>query len=368
MKEHTGLVLLVLVSCCIFYLALEGAYCLARGAKPGVSLSYTFYAERLAPRQRIEALADYLQSRREIEERHAALLENRIVLGNTPYDDLATAEARVTLDDPETGLRFKPNLTVRSSHLRSRIFKALDPVSYSYIVSPGSEPELPIRDFLERYRFREVSWSTDANGFRTTLPLVDSDRVIALIGSSPCVGLFLEDDETLASILQRRQRTLRFVNACVNTTWVEDHAAMTRELVSMFSDRLDGAVYTLNQKNYETVEAALGALDGISDLLDGVGAEYRVFVYFHYIYETMPDIMRKRRDLGELFSDKARILERARERGFFVVDLYDVVAEYREEQGSLFAGMALYVDHGHLSRRGNQVLADHIPPVPEGAP
>jgi hypothetical protein len=65
------------------------------------------------------------------------------------------------------------------------------------------------------------------------------------------------------------------------------------------------------------------------------------------------------------------VLARARERGFEVVDTVDLVEAYRRDAGSLVAGMALYVDHGHFSREGMRRLAEAIPAPPAppiGAP
>ncbi|MCZ6782484.1 MAG: hypothetical protein O7G30_04155 [Proteobacteria bacterium] len=363
MKENAKLALLALVSCGVLYLSLEGTRSVARGDEPGISLVHAFLAER-AEQPPIEALADTLQSRRELEARHQSFLDNRIMLGNTPYDDLVTTDARATYDDPEVGPRFKPNLTLRASHLRSRLFNAFDPVSYGYIVRPGSEPDPELLDFLARYSLREVTWTTDERGFRTTVPRVESGRMVALIGSSPCLGLFLTDEETLASVLQRRQPEVRFLNACFGLTVSKNHVSLTRELIATFPDPLAGVIYTLNDRNYQSLESGLRSIDEIADLLDEVGAAYRVLIYHHYIYESMPDVMRKRKNLAKLFDRKARIIERARQRGFTVVDHYDVVARYREHAGSVFAGMALYVDHDHLSRQGTEVLAAYIPEVP----
>ena len=125
MKENAKLAVLALVSCGVLYLSLEGTRSVARGDEPGISLLHAFLAERAEPPP-IEALADTLQSRRELEARHQSFLDNRIMLGNTPYDDLVTTDARATYDDPEVGPRFKPNLTLRASHLRSRLFNAFD--------------------------------------------------------------------------------------------------------------------------------------------------------------------------------------------------------------------------------------------------
>jgi hypothetical protein len=345
-----------------FYLVLEGAYALSRKSKPSQSLTYQFVSQRQAPSEAAGQLGRYLYSRRQLEDRFPLFRKHRLVLGNSPFHDLATEETRVTVDDPLLGRRFKPGLTVRSSPLRSRLFDPLYPISYSYIVRESEEPDGKFTEFLDRYAFREVTWTTDEDGFRTTLPRTRSGPMIALVGSSPCVGVFLEDEETLASLLQREYGDFRFLNACVSRTTAANHAAMVASLSEQFGDELVGGIYTINEKNYESVDSALEAVDRVADSLESVGAVYRVLVYHHYIYETMPDVFRKNRRLEASFSDKAEVLTRARERGFAIVDSYELVRAYREAKGSLGSGLALYVDHVHPSREGNELLAEAIPP------
>jgi hypothetical protein len=361
LREKAVFVMLVVASAGGFYLVLEGVYALARKGRPGVSLGFNFYQEHLTKNPFAGALDDYVVREKQLEEMWTLFEEARVVIGNSPYKKLATDEARVTVDDPDAGRRYKPNLTVRSAHMRSRIFKALDPISYSYIVRNDSALNPETQRFLDRYGLREVTWTTDLNGFRTTLPRIEAEDVVTMIGSSPCVGLFLEDDETLASVLQRRQRDVRFVNACVGMTQVTDHVIMARRLIEMRLGRLHGIIYTLNDKNFTSAETALGVLDEVADLLDRAGAGYRVLVYHHYIYETMPDVARKNPNPGKAFAEKEQIVELAESRGFSVVDTYDMVADYRKAKGSLLAGMALYVDHCHFSREGVRILAERVP-------
>jgi hypothetical protein len=364
LKENAAFVLLIVVSAVGFYLALEGVHALARRGKPTVSLGFRFYDERLARHPFAEALDDYVLWERQLEEMLPLFRKDRVVIGNSPYKDLASDEARVSFDAPDGSRRYKPNLTVRSGQMRSRVFKALDTINYSYIVRKGSELDPETRGFFDRYALREVTWSIDENGFRTTLPRVEAEHVVVLIGSSPCVGILLEDDETLASLLQRRQRDVRFVNACVGMTPVTGHVKMARRLFEMYTWRIRGVIYTLNDRNFETLEMGLGALGEIADLVERAEVDYRVLVYFHYIYETMPDVARRYRSPGKVLAEKGPILELAEARGFDIVDTYEMVANHRKATGSLFAGLALYLDHCHFSREGTRMLAELVPEVP----
>lgn len=363
MRERIVTGLVVIVGAVVAFLALEGVYALSEN-EPALSLTRKLLY-RLRERGAATAGLDrFIRSPDELEQRLELFSRNRVVLGNTPFDELATEEARVGARHEGGGRRFRPNLTVRSGYLRSRVFDALDPIVFNQIVREGEPPDPELEAFLARHGLRPVTWTTDADGFRTTLPAVSAQPVIVLIGSSPCVGPFVPDDETLASILQGRNRSVRFVNACVTWTKVAEHVAMLERLAARYGERLVGAIYTLNEKNFKKLDEALGAIDGMDRVLGGVGAEYRAFVYFHYIHETMPDLFRGDRRLGESFAQRGTLLARARERGFETVDTFELVDAYRGERTSSFAGLALYVDHGHFSGEGNRLLADALPPTP----
>jgi hypothetical protein len=42
------------------------------------------------------------------------------------------------------------------------------------------------------------------------------------------------------------------------------------------------------------------------------------------------------------------------------VDWTDIAEEIREQEGTIFSPWALYVDHAHLSARGNRLFAERI--------
>jgi hypothetical protein len=46
--------------------------------------------------------------------------------------------------------------------------------------------------------------------------------------------------------------------------------------------------------------------------------------------------------------------------GFPFVDWTDVTEEIRKREGTIFSPWALYVDHAHLSARGNRLFAERI--------
>ncbi|MGI9589852.1 MAG: hypothetical protein ACR2P8_00685, partial [Myxococcota bacterium] len=355
----------VLVGAVVAFFTLEGIYAVVEN-EAKLSLTRRFLYQLRERGAEAGGLDRFIRQESELEDRLELFKRNRVVLGNTPFDELATEEARTVERHPGGGTRFRPNLTVRSGYLRSRIYDALDPITFNQALREGEPPDPELEAFLARHALGVVTWTTDGDGFRTTLPAVAVEPVLAFVGSSPCFGAFLADDETLASVLQRRNPTVRFVNACITWTKVGEHAAMLEGLIAQYGDRLVGVVYTLNERNFKRLDRALAGIDRMAELLDEVGADYRALVYFHSIYETLPDLFRSHRRLGESFGNRLEILARARERCFTTVDTFELVDRYRQQRVSSFAGVELYVDHGHFSGEGNRLVADALPPTPRG--
>jgi hypothetical protein len=54
------------------------------------------------------------------------------------------------------------------------------------------------------------------------------------------------------------------------------------------------------------------------------------------------------------------------EAGFPFVDWTDITDEIREQEGTIFSPWTLYVDHAHLSARGNRLFAERIHAVLPG--
>lgn len=63
-------------------------------------------------------------------------------------------------------------------------------------------------------------------------------------------------------------------------------------------------------------------------------------------------------------NDKARTFELLKERSktpMAIVDWTKIVDDHRQQSGSVFSGLGLYVDHCHLSPEGLRILAAHTP-------
>jgi lysophospholipase L1-like esterase len=362
----------------VLYLSIEGLHALAGGRKPSpalfVQLRERLRERPLSPEQAGPALAQVLTDRAELEALFDDFRAARISLGNTPYLELATDEARFTVLGEDGILRNKPNVTLWSAQLRTRLFHSYDPVVLNRL---GGGDDLPprVRALVTRYGFRETLATTDANGDRTTLPRSDAHPVVLVIGDSLAFGTGLDDDETLASVLQRRFPSARVVNASVPSGATRDNLARLRERLEEFGDRVVALVYFFCENDIDRGVPGSSVLAPVNELTERHGVKARTLVYGQFLYRTAPEIVRATTERFEQVSDEellAKMVFRremedsARELGFHVVDTWEIVQRYREQELSLFAGMALYVDHTHWSPRGTRLIADAVA-APDGA-
>ena len=328
----------------------------------------------LSAEQAGPALAQVLTDRGELEALFDDFRAARISLGNTPYLELATDEARFTVLGRDGILRNKPNVTLWSTQLRTRLFDSYDPVVMNRL---GGGDDLPprVRALVERYGFRKTLATTDENGDRITLPHSDAHDIVLVIGDSLAFGTNLNDDETLASALQRRFPEARFVNASVPSGATRDNLARLRERLDLFGDRVVALVYFFCENDIDRGVSGASVLASISELCERHGVKSRTLVYGQYFYRTTPEIIRATTERFEQVSDEellAKMVFRremedsAREQGYSVVDTWEIAQRYREQEMSLFAPLALYVDHAHWSPRGIRLIADAVA-APDGA-
>jgi lysophospholipase L1-like esterase len=380
MRRATALEALVWGACgaLVLYLCAEGLHALAAGRKPRPSL-YAQARARLLEKplpasDAGEPLARILTDRAELEAHLDDFRAAGVYLGNTPYQELASGEARFTVLGEDGILRNKPNVALWSVQLRTRLFHSYDPVMLDRL---GGGEDLPprVRAFVDRYGFRETVATTDENGDRTTLPHSSAEGIVLVIGDSQAFGVGLEDEETLASLLQRRFPALRFVNASVPSGETRDNLARLRDRLERLAGRVKAVVYFFSESDIERGVEPDALISQVHELCERHGVASRTLVYGAYFYRTLPEIVRATTARFEQVSDEAlvaklvfrrRMLERARALGFHAVDTWEIVQRYRERERSLFAGLALYLDHGHWSPRGTRLIADAVA-APDGS-
>jgi len=349
------------------WLLVEGAWSVAHGRRPVPSLAARA-ADVIATLRgdgadvEDDAGPPLLRRRAELDELLPELERAHIVLGNSPYRKLASEEARFTTGDAKQGsLRLKPDLRAETAFLHTTLFEPLDPLNYTV----RRDEVLPTRldRFLARYAFAPRSFSTDAFGARTTLPASHADTTVLVAGDSVAFGQMLGDDEHLASQLQVLVPRHRFV--CLGIpggSQVESLAAL--EEAAARTPRVAGLVYVHFDNDYVLEQTPATIVDRLAAFAERHALARVVFVAHHYVEQTLPEIFRSDPESFEAGRVRSReLLARAAAAGFRVIDTTPLVAEAREEAGSLLAGAALYLDHAHLSREGTRRLAALVAPA-----
>ena len=306
-------------------------------------------------------LDSYINHPSQITKLFPKFIESTIAFGNTPYQELLTEASRSIVKDQNGHLINLPNQKYKFAFLRSRIFQNWDPIvlKQNNLHTPIS-PE--VDEFIKKYCLKSIIVSTDENGDRNTVPKINSDKIILIIGDSVAFGVGVSDSETLASKLQQKYQGYRFINASVGNADAKDNIARLRERAELYKNKVRGVIYVHCENDFSKIETPEYIVSELSSLLDKFKINFRVFVYQVYSYRAMPDLLRhkKEEELVNYYNLKARTLELAQKAGFRVVDFYNIVENYRYEMGTPYAGFSLYEDHCHFSELGITLVANQI--------
>lgn len=351
-------VTLVLVS--VFgVLCIEGFYALAHFSKPRPSATYWLWSslmKNISPV--VMGDTSTLRDVSQITPFIAAFKANGVGLGNSPFQELKTdlASTKNTVNGCQ---EMKPNLVKTMGFLRSELFNSFDPLNYFY----DSDRKLPdeVVGFLDRYKFGEVRLSTNAVGERLTFPAIDLPDKVLVAGDSMGMSLMLDDRDTLASQLQAADRERQYVNIGIGGADAISIVCALDRAAKRYTGQIRSVVYMFTENDF--VKGEPKPFQRPKELISRL-AEYKkanniqefTLVYNALVYNTVPELTRvaghREQDYPRHEAEKAELLALAKEAGFRVLDYGDIVRAEQENGGSLYSGLALYVDECHLSRLG----------------
>ena len=296
----------------------------------------------------------------------AELKANGVGLGNSPYRELVTDEARVNYWVGGCQ-RMKPNLKKTISFMRSELFNNFDPLNYFY----DSARTLPadLQQFLDKYSFRRIHLTSNENGERLTLPAVQSADKILVAGDSLGMSAMVDDDETLASQLQAADPTHQYVNIGIAGADASDVVCALEAAAKRYAGQIKAVIYPFCEndlhihKPYGTPETLIPWLAKFRD--ENHIASFTI-IYMPYIYNTVPELTRipghAQFDWRRNGAEKARLLALADKAGFRALDYTRIAEAEKKAGGSEYSAFALYVDQAHLSRLGIKRLVDVLLP------
>jgi len=280
----------------------------------------------------------------------------------------------VSRPDDELGWVLRPNVSLDGYQLRAKDPVNLDP-PVLYLRS-GSEMSGALRKYIDENARISYTYNFDGDGRRRTIPEVDAERKILMVGDSGLFGVGVDDEDTIASNLQRLVGdSHRVVNAGVGGYDGEQAYRVARKL----SDRenFDILVYVGHHNDFyepshianpEKARRIIANFESLKDRFPG-GIVVALLTYLEY---TGVDVLRAhgwQRDRIEA-ADRLRAAFPAisSEAGFPFVDWTDITEEVREQEGTIFSPWSLYADHAHLSPRGTRLLAERIHAAFPGSP
>jgi hypothetical protein len=362
---RTARVVFAVFSLCFIALLLaEGAWSVAHLGIPHRALVSYVLPEREPEPVPGEPAAALVRNEAELEALIDELVSDGVGLGNTPFEELETKRAKV--NTRVDGCRQqKPNQRKTMVHIRTHLYEPFDPVTAFW--NTGNELSPAVRAFIDKYGFHRISHTTNEFGERTTHPWVEADQIVLVAGDSVAAGTMVDDTETIASQMQARDGSRRYVNLGINAAHAKDVKCALERAAQRYAGRI-GALYYFYSENDFIPEEPLGKPEEVIDFLRGYVSEQKIdavtVAYSPLIYNIVPQITRFRGSRGDRFphhgQEKQRLRQAVAAAGFTWIDCGDIALEANREAGTQFAALALFVDHAHYSREGIRRLVDRL--------
>ncbi len=261
--------------------------------------------------------------------------------------------------DARLGWALRPSVDVEATVLRARNPYNWDPPVLA--LSSGTALTPSVAHYLRESSRLAYRYRTGSDRRRVTLPRVGAAREILVVGDSVAFGVGVDDDSTVASLLQAELGTsVRVVNAGVGGYTGPQVLAAVETLAE---EREFEALVYLSSQNDFMEDPARSYSEVADEVLSGMGRVRERFsgrviaLIVSYLQLPMSDLLLAEgwtRD--ELLRSRelyAALPAFAARYGIEYVDWLAVARDETRTEGSLFAPLALYFDHGHLSRRGS---------------
>jgi hypothetical protein len=359
--------------CLVIYLMGEGVFALNQWERSHRSLTYQVaqMIDGISGRAERQFLRPLLSEPREIEVLLDDMRGAGVGLGNSPYEQLRTRAAstgRKVDGCPQN----RPNLDKTFTYLRTPLFEMFNPVVMFY----DSDRELPdrLQSFVDRYAVRLTNFTSDEYGQRTTVPAVDRPEIVFVAGDSVALGALINDDETLASVLQRRDPSRRYVNLGKGGSEAAEIRCNIELAAARYPSRVRELIYVYCENDFDDDES-MGTPEAVVSWLREFVREQHIdritIVYAPYIFNVVPELTRVPGERGERFKDhadeKARLVALVRDAGFAWVDFGEIALAEADARGTPFGALSLYLDVVHHSPLGVERLADGLTQIDSAA-
>lgn len=351
----------------------EGAYSLYNWHKPHRPVIYQLAAKAglVKPRSAEAAYAPYFSNPRELADLLPLINEQNIGVGDTPYtpgnSNMPIIATRQT--DANGCLNMKPNQHIDTFFLHSSAFGPYAFPTVFYPVDKKIDPRL--EEFFRLYGGPHKTFSTNGEGERITVPDVAADRIVLISGDSVAFGANVDDDATIASQLQARDSTRRYVNVGVPAATAMQIHCRLEEATQRYHGKIDELIYVFCENDLDDDGSYRSPQEAIEALKSIVAREKirKVTVIFApYFYMVVPEMTRI--DDFEFAPSARREKLRANLKGaveaagFRWVDSGALARSEEQTTKSSLAILAYYVDTVHLSAYGTRKLVDYLTASP----
>jgi len=339
----------------VTWLALEGGYALVRWRKPDSSIAYGLISKFSTPKA--ESGIFPVSTKSELEAIVPDLVAAGGGMGNVPYRKQMDSRNSINDVNDAECLTSRPNLRKLTGYVRNADFNRFDPPSIFY----DADANLPrsVAAFIARYGVKLVTYSTNENGERITLPAVSSSIKTLVIGDSVAASVMLDDKDTIASKLQSTDDKVQYVNLGVNGSSASQNLCRLDKALKRYQGQITKIIYVYCENDFEKDDrfgSPEAAIEKLAQLATANRVSNITVVYAPYIYNVLPQITRFEGTRGgshpKFVSQVKALRDLVAQKNWRFIDIGDLVKDEIEEKGSDFAGLAMFLDHVHLSAQG----------------
>ena len=223
-----------------------------------------------------------------------------------------------------------------------------------------------LRLYLKDQSRLSYSYSIDHNGFRRTVPYIDSNEQVLIIGDSVAFGVGVEDEFTAASHLQKMVgKRYRIVNAGVGGYDGQQAFLMAKKISN--KTRFAGLIYVACQNDFKRREDWIQEANDVLARIKSISERFNnniVVVLQTYMEYNLRDIFIqdgwKEKHIQKTHALRSALPSICKEYGYGYYDWTDIVDGFLKVEKSIFSRFALYADHAHLSPLGNRLMAEKL--------
>ena len=205
------------------------------------------------------------------------------------------------------------------------------------------------------------------DGHRITVPDVQSEEHVLIAGDSTAVGAMVNDEETVASSLQKLDPSRRYVNLGVAGAAASDVICNLDEEAKSGGGKIVELIYFYCENDFDK-DDKFGTPAAVVDWLKTFAGSKQVpkvtIVYMPFIYNVVPQFTRFGGSRGEFFASnvesRAELKKRAEEAGFRYLDYGEIANAEGDAVQNQFSTLGMYTDVAHPSPVGVQHIVARL--------